>query len=309
MSSPIVVITAIEAAIGLLLNGTNFYLVISRGRKQYHYLFAALLTTYFVWDLCVFLSMVRNEHINELPIYGYVTIIPGVAIQTLIYHFTVVYLQKPIKWSVVLGWIITGVFIILIPFGVIYQINGVHAYPWGNIFAVESSGPFDWIVIVLWFGMILPACWFLYRHSKAAPNALERRHARYIMTGFLVTAFAVVKVGVVMGINVPVILPLGMFLIDVFSVIIGLAIIKERLFDITIIIKKGTLYSLLATILIFVISFSEHVLITYFGKMIGGHSEIIHLISIAVGIAVLMPFKHRIEHAIEKYFAQKKVVF
>ena len=308
MSSPIVIITAIEAAFGLLLNGTNFYLVLTRGRKTYHKLFAALLSTYFIWDLCVFLSMVRNDYINELPIYGFITIIPGATIQTLIYHFTIVYLRKPLKWSVVLAWIVTGILLILIPFGVIYKIDGVHRYPWGNIFAIESS-PFDPLIILLWFAMILPACWLLYRHSKTARNALERRHARYIMAGFLVTAFAVVKVLIVMGINVPVLLPLGMFLVDVFGVIIGLAIIKDRLFDITVIIKKGTLYSLMAALLIFVFSFSEHVLITYFGKLIGGHSEIIHFISIAVGIAVLMPLKHRIEHAIEQYFAQKSLEF
>jgi hypothetical protein len=33
------------------------------------------------------------------------------------------------------------------------------------------------------------------------------------------------------------------------------------------------------------------------------------LISIAIGIAVLMPFKQRIEHAIDRYFTEKKVVF
>jgi hypothetical protein len=308
MSSPIVIATAVESAFGLLLNGTILYLVLSRGRKNYHYLFAALLTTYFIWDLSIFLSMIRNEHVNELPIYGYITIIPGATIQTLIYHFTVVYLRKPIKWSVILVWIITIGLVLLALFGVIFKINGIYSYPWGNIFALEPN-PFDPVIIILWFGMILPACWFLYRHSKTATKALERRHARYIMAGFLVTAFAVVKVGVVMGVNAPVILPLGMFLIDVFSAIIGIAILKERLLDITVIVKKGTLYSILAAILIFVFSFSEHVLITYFGNLIGGHSEVIHLASIAVGIAVLMPFKHRIEHAIEKYFAQKKLEF
>jgi hypothetical protein len=308
MSSPIVTITAIEAAFGLLLNSANLYLVLSRGRKTYHYLFAALLSTYFIWDLTIFLSMIRNEHVNELPIYGYITLIPGTMIQTLIYHFTVVYVQKPIKWSIVLVWVITAVGILLTLFGVVYEISGTHSYSWGNIFAVES-GPFNLIIILLWFGMILPACWFLYRHSKTARKKLERRHARYIMAGFLVTAFAVVKVGVVMGIDAPVLLPLGMFLVDVFGLIIGIAIIKERLFDITIIVKKGTLYSIMAALLIFVISFSEHVLITYFGKLIGAHSELIHLFSIAVGIAILMPLKHRIEHAIEKYFAQKKLEF
>ena len=59
------------------------------------------------------------------------------------------------------------------------------------------------------------------------------------------------------GIDVPIVMPIGMFLVDVFGVIIGIAIIKDRLFDITIIIKRGALYSLLAAILLFAFSFRD----------------------------------------------------
>jgi hypothetical protein len=55
--------------------------------------------------------------------------------------------------------------------------------------------------------------------------------------------------------------------------------------------------------------FTEHVIITNFGELIGGHSDAIHLVSIAIGIAVMMPVKRRVEHTIEKYFAQKQLVF
>lgn len=308
MSSTIVILTAVEAAFGLIINFAILYLVIRRGRKTYHYLFAALLLTYVTWDLSIFLSMLRNAHLNELPIYGYITMIPGATIQTLIFHFTWVYTRKSLKWPIFLVWSITFLTVLLIPLGLVYQIKGVHSYQWGNIFAIKSS-PLDPLVFLLWFGMILPACWFLYRFAQTAATNLEKKHAHYIMAGFLVTALAVVKVLIVMGVDAPLLLPLGMFLVDVFGAIIGLAIIKEHLFDITIIIQKGALYSLLAAFLIFASSFIEHVIITYFGRLIAGHSEIIHLISIAVGIAILMPLKHRLEHAIQTYFARRKVEF
>ena len=48
MASAIVVITAREAAFGLVLNGTNLGLVPWQGRKAYHYLFAVLLATCFM---------------------------------------------------------------------------------------------------------------------------------------------------------------------------------------------------------------------------------------------------------------------
>ena len=96
---------------------------------------------------------------------------------------------------------------------------------------------------------------------------------------------------------------------DIFSAVIAIAIIKHHLFDITLIIKKGVIYSALAGIIIFIFSFSEHVLITYLGELVGGHSQLIHFISIGIGILVLMPAKHRVEGAVEKYFAEKRIEF
>ncbi len=112
-----------------------------------------------------------------------------------------------------------------------------------------------------------------------------------------------------MGIDISYVLPLGMLLNDVFATIIGLAIIKDRLFDITVIIKKGTLFSILAAILIFVYSFMEHILVTFVGEKIGENSTALHLIAVAVGIAVLMPVKNRIERGVEGYFAHRKLEF
>jgi hypothetical protein len=192
--------------------------------------------------------------------------------------------------------------------GLAFKIDGVHQYAWGNIFAVVPT-PFDPLIFVLWFGMILPACWMLYRQSKTAPTDLERRHARYIMTGFLVAAFALVKVLVTMGVDVPLLLPLGMFLTDVFAAIIGLAIIKDRLLDITVIVSKGTLYSILAAIVVFVFSVSEHLLTTYISHLIGEGSEVPHLISLALSIAAILPIKQWLERRIEHFFSERKLVF
>ncbi|OGO29832.1 MAG: hypothetical protein A2Z16_13105 [Chloroflexi bacterium RBG_16_54_18] len=46
----------------------------------------------------------------------------------------------------------------------------------------------------------------------------------------------------------------------------------------------------LAGLFIFVYSFTEHILFTFVGEKIGEESNTLHLISVAVGIAVLMPF-------------------
>ena len=308
MPSSIVVITAIEAGFGFLLTSTVLYIVLSRGRKAYHYLFTAILLICAIWDLGVFLLMTRNEHVEELAILGRIAILPCTFIPALIFHFANLYTGHPIKWAVGLVWGLTGVFWVPIFAGVYYKIEGFYIYDWGNIFKVVPS-VFDPVTFIFWFGINLSACWLLYKGYKRATSRLEQHHYRYIISGFLVLTFVAVKALVTMGINLPVLLPLGMLLSDIFVSIIGLAIIKDRLFDITVIVKKGTLYSILAGLLIFAYSFSEHILVTYIGETIGERSSLVHLISIAVGIAVLMPVKNRLEGVIEGYFAHKKLEF
>ncbi len=308
MASPILIITAIESGLGFLLTGVILYLVLSRGRKAYHYLFAAFLFVCFFWDLGTFLLMIRNTHLSELKIIGYIIGIPCGFIPILIFHFACQYTGRLIKWAIVLGWVVTAIFFVLGFFGQGWNVVGVYTYNWGNIFKIASNveGTFS---MVFWFTFNLSACWLLFKGAKKAASRLERRHYLYILTGTLVITFAIVKIGVVMGINIPILLPLGMFLVDVFNAIIGLAIIKDRLFDITVIVKKGTVYSILAGLLIFIYSLSEHLLVTYIGETIGENSALVHFISIAVGIAVLLPVKNRLERAMEGYFANKKLEF
>jgi hypothetical protein len=165
------------------------------------------------------------------------------------------------------------------------------------------------MVFLFWFGINLWACWLLFKGAKRAASRLEHRHYIYIISGLLALTLAVVKALVTMGINISFLLPLGMFLVDIFNAIIGIAILKDRLFDITVIIKKGTLYSILAGLLIFIYSLSEHLLVTFIGETVGENSTLVHFISIAVGIAVLIPVKNRLERLMERYFAQKKLEF
>jgi hypothetical protein len=308
MTSPIVVITAVESGFGFLLTSTILYLVLSRGRKPYHYLFAALLLICVNWDLGVFLLMIRNQHLEELAVLGRIAILPCILIPALIFHFANLYTRRPYKWAVGLVWGLTGILCIPILAGIYYKIEGNYEYDWGNIFKVVPSF-LDPLTFVIWFGVNLSACWLLFRSARKTPSPLERRHYWYIISGFLAITFTVVKALVTMGINAPFLLPIGMFLSDIFVSIIGLAIIKDRLFDITVVIKKGTLYSALAALLIFIYSFTEHILITYIGEKIGEHSTWINLVSIAVGIAILMPIKSRLEKAIEKAFLHKKLEF
>ena len=178
MASPVVILTAIESGFGTLLTGTVLYLVLSRGRKAYHYLFAAILLICFIWDLGTFLLMLRNEHLDELPIIGQVAITPCIMIPALIFHFVNLYTGRPIKWAIVLLWVLTALSFVPILLGTYYQIDGSYTYAWGNIFRVKPT-VMDPMIFIFWYGINLSAIWLLYKNSKNAITPLEKRHYGY----------------------------------------------------------------------------------------------------------------------------------
>ena len=310
MPSNTVLVTAITSFLGFLINSVMMFLVLSRGRQKYHFLFGAMLFIIAIWDFGIFLTMIRNSYANELIIYGYVVLLPCSFLPALVYHFTCSYLNQPRKKSTIFIWAYCVIGFILIATGIMGKISGVYSYSWGNIFRPDSMlllGSSTWLL--LFYIFVWSSCWFLFRAYKRESSLILRRHILYILISFLVISLANVKVAVLYNIDNRYLLPTGMLLIDTFGALIGIAIIKHRLFDITVIIKKATIYSTLVALIIFIFSFSEHLLATYLGHILGEQSIYIHLISIAVVVAALMPVRTRLERAIEGYFARKKLEF
>jgi CDP-diglyceride synthetase len=310
MQSGAVVATSITSLIGFLLNSTILALVLSRGRKLYHYLFSGFLFICAMWDLGIFLSMIRNSHVNELPIYGKIIWWPCVFMFAIIFHFTCAYLNQPRKKRTIFLWVFSGLIFILGVSGLGGKIIGVYNYSWGNIFRPDSmllAGNLVGLPIVYFFG--ISALLFLFRAYQRERSSLRKRHILYILISFAIIHLALAKVAILYGIDNSFLMPTCMFLNDIAAALVGIAIIKYRLLDITVIIKKTTIYSALAAIIIFVFGVSEHLLSTYVGQLLGEQSMYIHIISIAAVVAVFMPVRGRLERAIERAFAQKKVKF
>ncbi len=307
--SATVLTTSITSSIGFLINSVVLFLVLSRGRKKYHYLFAGFLLVCALWDLGIVLAMIRNSHVNELPIYGYIIFWPCLLIPAIVYHFTCAYLNQPRKQTTIILWTITGILFILGVSGLLGKIEGVYNYSWGNIFKPDSLLQIGCLASVpIWFFCIWTSCWSLFRARQRETSPIIRRHLLYILLSFFVISLAYVKTIILYGIDNSFLLPTGMLFNDISGGLIGIAIIKYRLFDITVIIKKTTIYSILVALIIFVFSLSEHLLATYVGNIFG-EQIYIHLISIALVIGAVMPIRKRVENAIERFFAKKKVEF
>jgi hypothetical protein len=310
MQSNTVLVTAITSTIGFVLNSTMLFLVLSRGRQKYHYLFAGFLFICALWDIGVSLSMIRNSHVNELPIYGNIIWWPCIFMFAIIFHFTCAYLDQPRKKRTIILWVVCTIFFIMGVSGLSGKIVGVYNYSWGNIYRPDSQlliGNLIGLPFAYYFG--LSALWFLFRAYKRETSPLRKRHILYILISFSIIHLAVSKVAILYGIDNRYLMPTCMFINDIAATLVGIAIIKYQLFDITIIIKKTTIYSALVAIIIFIFSLSEHMLAKYVGDFFGEQSMYLHLVSIAVVVGVLMPVRTRLERGIERLFARKKVEF
>ncbi len=75
-----------------------------------------------------------------------------------------------------------------------------------------------------------------------------------------------------------------------------------------VIVKKGTAYSALGAVIIFLFAFSEHLIATYLAGVAGALSEYLHFVSIAIVLVAFMPVKRRVDRFVEGYFTTKRVV-
>jgi len=313
VQSNAVLVSAIISFLTFLINGAVLFLVLSRGRQKYHYLFAAALAAFAIGYLSTFLFNIRNSYPDELIIYFSVIQATTLLSVPCIYHFTCRYLNQPRKKSTIFIWAFTAIVVIFTFLGLVTGGSPMEitSADWGNYMAFHGEA-MDHIFHLIMFGIILvfiwSACWFLFRARRRETSPLARRHMQYIFISFLVISFLFLSLFLTAESNW-LTSPIRGLLTAAFGALIGIAIVKERLFDITVIIKKTTIYSALVALILFIFGFSEHMLATYVGKIFGEQSIFIHIISIAVVIAVLMPIRQRLERGIERFFARKKVEF
>ncbi len=305
-----VIATAITSFAGFLLNSAVLGLVLLRGRKTYHYIFSGYLFICALWDLGIFLSMIRNDHVNELPTYGTIVWWPCTFMTAIIYTFTCTYLDQPRKLRTIFLWVVCTIAFLLGVTGLGGRIVGVYDYSWGHIYRPDSmllNSTLVALPLMVLFG--LSALWYLFRAYRQESSPLRRRHILYILVSFTIIQLATTKVAILYGLDNAFLMPACMFLNDVAAALVGIAIVKDRLLDITLVIRKTAVYSLLGALVVFVFALSEHLLATYVGEVLGESSIYTYLISVAAVIAVVMPVRKRVERTVDRLFAHKSVSF
>ncbi len=169
---------------------------------------------------------------------------------------------------------------------------------------IASPGPF-WYIYILFF--TIASFYGLYELYKARKQS---EGFKKVQLTYLLIAYSTVIIGalfyllLVFKIETP---PIDNFLVVVYSIMMGYAIVRHRLMDIEVVIKKGIIYSTLMAAIVGVYSFLIFLGQNLFQSTLGINqwvATIITAFAIAVGYKPLESF---ITEITNEYFFKKKV--
>lgn len=147
--------------------------------------------------------------------------------------------KKYVILSYALGVIFSG-FLLYSPL----FIKGIAQFPWGFY---PLAGPIHLIYMIFLVSMVFRFMWLLFLNYRNKPIGLERERAKYIFLAIFIFSFAALDFLPNYKI---VIYPVGYLFVLLYTFIIAYAIVRHRLLDIEVIIKKTIVFaSLFAVVL------------------------------------------------------------
>ncbi len=224
------------------------------------------------------------------------------------------------RWRLLYIWL-------FLAFAVLFSSNFVSGPDWNG--GAEAGGividnPYGWLpenatwyvlgfpsFISLILITFLSAISLIFRYRSAGP--VVRLQLRWFVVGgfftfilFILPIFSQLTPGQSdEGINTLLVL-LGQAYIVPLYLAVGVAILRYRLYDIDVIIRKTLVYGLLTALLAFVYFGSIVLLQTLFDRLTGQQSPIVIVISTLLIAALFTPLRRRVQDVIDRRFFRKK---
>ena len=174
--------------------------------------------------------------------------------------------------------------------------------PTGSRFIIEQ-GPYYYYFIFIYYLSGLYGMFEVFKAHKRVSSELKLRLKYIIVASLVAFSASFIYFPTIFGINIP---PLDNVILTIYTVIMAYAIVRHRLMDIEIIIKKGILYSVLMVAII-----AEYSLLIFVGQYISqaalGANQLIATIITAFAIALgYKPLENFVTEATNQYFFKKQ---
>jgi hypothetical protein len=184
-------------------------------------------------------------------------------------------------------------------------------------FLPRSNPLWEPFAAFLWLGMFgsgLAAQ--IYRYVRVS-NRQERQQTKLVLFGIAILVISIAAIylspfGRELGTNVAYSIGnlVGLIAVNLLLMLIpitiGIAILRSRLFDIDVIIRRTVTYAVVVALLLVVYFGSVILLQRIFAGIVGDNSEIVTVLSTLAIAALFVPLRNRIQDAIDKRFNRQR---
>lgn len=197
------------------------------------------------------------------------------------YHFIVSFLNLNKKHFIRIFYTISFILVYFL-LRTNYIISGIRQFTWGNCAAVGSYyAPF----LIVWLTPSLLAIEYLYYEYRREQSPYNKKRIKYFLFTLPIAFLALIDALPNYGINI---YPLGFIPLMLFGIAITYAIIRYRLLDIEIIVKKVSIIALGFAVLTSILYAGSFYLQPYFSALIGKNWILLPiLLSLLAGIVML----------------------
>ncbi|MGH7323098.1 MAG: ATP-binding protein [Candidatus Rokuibacteriota bacterium] len=260
-----------------------------------------------VWNFGVF--MLRRSGDEPTAYFWEVLIHVGIIpLPALYYHFILIFLDATVlhRRSLVLAYTLSLLFIVINLSQSDLFMTGVTGTYWGW---APATGPLYMPFFVFFNAFLIYGISLLVGAYRAIDSSFRRNRARLVLLGSFVSLaggfvdfvrFILARVHPPADLIYPVGIPANMF----FALTLGTSIVRYRMFDVDVVVKKAAVYSGVGVVLMSVLAVVTQTLERYFDPET--HSVVWVAVPLGIAMTLLLGFGQRLEGRIERLMFSRR---
>ncbi|MDA3815580.1 MAG: hypothetical protein PF549_04405 [Patescibacteria group bacterium] len=293
------IVPLISACLSIII-GLAVFLKGQRNRINVSFAFFAFLIS--IWMFGTFMMFINKGVVDKIVFWDRFIYIGVVYIPVVMLHFGFALTGIRSRKALVFGYVLSTIFLIFIPTN--FFLKDAFVYEWG----AHTKAGFLHHVFLFYFFVYIVA-WFVivYRYFRKLKSPFEKAKIKYSFVAFFILAI-LGPLGYLPAYGIS-IYPFSYIAGVMFVVIIAYAIIRHRLMDIKLVLRKSTVFvfSLIAILI------PAIVLKYFFDKYLGSISAWLDFIILVVGIvgypfAKKYFFKIANKHFFSSLYDSQKVI-
>ena len=276
--------------------GLGVFVLLKNMRSPINQILSLLCFETFHWQLCWFISyFLTGTSAKDLIIRIAFSVI--IFIPFTYYHFAVLFLKLSPKTNYVKLSYLLGTFFLLFLWSSSLFIEGFRDFWWG--YYPKAGFLFSVYLIVVFFFITRALVLILQAARKKHQITIDQNKIKFMALAHFIYYFATVEYLIDYGVPI---YPMGVFFLISSFTVISYAILRYRLLDINIVIKKGLVYSTIIAIFTGLYLSTVYIISQFFRNLLGIESLGIVAAMLFIFALFFQPLKNRITQIIDKLF-------